>query len=84
MNECPECGSEKIVKKALLIEQGENYMERSPQIVVFEKPDAMLFRGKTRSSVRAEICGDCGFIQTYATEPRKLWTAYQTSISDIE
>ena len=84
MNECPECGSAKIVKDAEVREQGENYVSNSPTVVVFENPDALIFKGASHSTLRAEVCGECGFLQTYVTNPEALWDAYQRSVSNVE
>ena len=81
MKECPECGSRKIVKGAKL-RPGESVLKVN--VVVFEKPDALVFKSGVSSGLKAEICGDCGFLRAYAEEPRQLWSAYEQSISDVE
>lgn len=84
MNECPECGSDKIVKDAALKELGDYSAEYTLRVAVDKNPDAWIFKERARSEVRAELCGDCGFIQAYAADPHSLWTAYQISLSDVE
>ena len=84
MNECPECGSEKIVKNAVLKDIGETYAEFTLRVSVDQNPDALIFRKRVHSNVRAEVCGECGYLRPFAAEPRDLWNAYQTSISDVE
>lgn len=81
MKECPECGSDKIVRGAKL-RPGESVMKVN--VVVFENPDALLFKNAVSSRVKVSICGDCGFIRAYAEEPGQLWIAYKTSLSDVE
>ena len=81
MNECPECGSDKIIKGGKL-RPGESVLKVN--VVVFENPDALVFKSAVSSGVNATICGNCGFIRAYAEEPRQLWVTYQTSISDVE
>lgn len=34
------------------------------------------------SKVKANICGNCGDIQLVATNPQKLWDAYQISLKN--
>jgi len=85
MKECPECGSEKIVKNAILKDLGPNVgAEYTLRVCVDQKPDAFIFKQRVHSGVRAEVCGECGYLQPFATEPRDLWTAYQTSLLDVE
>lgn len=81
MKKCPECSSEKVIKNALIQDyaQGGRTM-----IVVHQKPDALILKQAVYSDTRAELCGDCGYVQKYAENPQTLWYAYQTSISDVE
>lgn len=81
MNECPECGSDKIIKGGKL-RPGEAVMKVN--VVVFENPDAFVFKGAVSSNLNATICGNCGFVRAYAEEPGQLWVAYQNIRSDVE
>lgn len=84
MKKCPECSSEKIIIGAEMREQGEDYASQSPRIVVFQDPKAFIFKKAVYSDIRVDVCGDCGLAQMYARDYRFLWSAYQTSISDVE
>ena len=84
MNECPECGSSNIVKNAVMHDRGDYNAEGVLQVAVDKDPKAWVFKDRVHSSVRAEVCGDCGFLQPYATDPEQLWSAYQQSISEVE
>lgn len=74
MKKCPECGSEKIISDAKLLERGDN---SEPIIAVEADPSAIFFKNRTISDITANVCGDCGFIRFYAKYPSNLWTAYQ-------
>ena len=84
MNECPECGSEKIVKNAVMHDRGDYNAEGVLQVAVDQNPAAWVFKERVRSDVRADVCGDCGFLQPYASDPEDLWEAYQKIRSDVE
>lgn len=84
MKVCPECSSEKVIKDALLIEAGYHHQSLALGIVVYEKPDAMLFKQAVHTSTRAEVCGDCGYIRSFSTDPKRLWFAYQSRDSVIQ
>jgi len=84
MNECPECASEKIVKNAALREYAENYAEFNLRVVLFQKPENWIFKQGVYTDIRAEVCGDCGFLQPYAADPAQLWEAYQKLQSELE
>jgi hypothetical protein len=36
------------------------------------RPDAELFRGVERTPVAARVCGGCGYVELYATDPKAL------------
>jgi predicted RNA-binding Zn-ribbon protein involved in translation (DUF1610 family) len=84
MNECPECGSDRIVKNAVMHDRGDYNAEGVLQVAVDQNPGAWVFKERVRSNLKAEVCGDCGFLQPYATDPQELWDAYQKVRSDIE
>ena len=84
MNECPECGSDRIVKSAVMHDRGDYNAEGVLQVAVDQNPSAWVFKERIRSDVRAEVCGDCGFLRQYASDPEELWNAYQKNRSDVE
>ena len=77
MRKCPECGSENIIQNAKAI-GGENFLNSTElSVVIDENPKAMLFKGTTSSEVKADVCGECGYLRFYAKTPGILWAAYQ-------
>ena len=84
MNECHDCGSEKIVKNAVMHDRGDYNADGVLQVAVDQYPAAWVFKERVRSDVRADVCGDCGFLQPYASDPEDLWDAYQKIRSDVE
>lgn len=84
MNECPECGSHKIVRDALMREIGRNDFDQTIRVVYYEKPDSWISKQPVYSTVRAEVCGDCGYLQPYAEDFKRLWFAYLAANSDVE
>ena len=83
MKNCPECNSEKIIKNVRVLDNTENYVNADLRIAVDENPDALIFKQRSYSIVKAKACGDCGFIQFYAEDPKMLWTAYQNQQNKI-
>ncbi|HNU06269.1 MAG TPA: hypothetical protein PKO33_00805 [Pyrinomonadaceae bacterium] len=73
MKKCPECGSEKIVDKAKVLDQRGTGLRVSTDVF----PDALVFKKRHHSDLIADVCGACGFTALYADEPDKLWAAYQ-------
>lgn len=80
MKKCFECDSERIIKNAKTIDMaGFAHLAAA----VDAQPDALVFKQRSESAVRAEICADCGYISIYAVNPQLLWTAYQSQKNDV-
>jgi predicted nucleic-acid-binding Zn-ribbon protein len=60
---CPKCGSQDIVANAK--PRLQEHVE-SVDLVVYDKPDALLFKGeKERYELAAWICKACGYTEWY-------------------
>jgi predicted nucleic-acid-binding Zn-ribbon protein len=46
-------------------------------VEITEKPNALFFKEHVRETLRAYICGDCGYSELYADYPKELWLSYQ-------
>ncbi|MBS1796588.1 MAG: hypothetical protein JSS81_22335 [Acidobacteria bacterium] len=77
MKKCPECNSDKIVKNVIVIDRGDHNSTHFLRVAVDEEPDALIFKHRSYSDVRAEVCAFCGYVGFYAENPQILWTAYQ-------
>ena len=73
---CLKCGSDAMVPDVRLIDRGESDMRKPAEVGLATKPDAILFKGEVRVGTAAQVCGDCGFVEVYATEPHKIWDAH--------
>ena len=83
MKNCPECSSEKIIEDVRVLDSTENYINADLRVAVYEKPDALIFKQKIDTIVKAKVCADCGFTRFYANEPKKLWFAYQNQKNNV-
>lgn len=73
---CLRCGSDAIVPDARLVDFADGNAKRTLVVGLMRKPDAMLFKDEVRVPLRAQVCGDCGFTELYATDPSALWNAH--------
>ncbi len=73
---CLKCGSDAVIPDVRLIDRREGNARMPAELGVETKPDALMFTGEVRVSTRAQVCGDCGFVEVYAADPRTLWDAY--------
>jgi predicted nucleic-acid-binding Zn-ribbon protein len=71
---CIKCGSDKIISKAGITGVGDG---GHLTVLVDEKPDAFIFKQRMRSDISAKVCGNCGFMELYADDPKLLYSAYQ-------
>jgi predicted nucleic-acid-binding Zn-ribbon protein len=84
LKSCPKCESAKIIPQVRIIDRGTYNMAGNLTVQVCENPDAMLFRYTHDGVLRAWICGDCGYVETYVDNPGELYSAYRESISKAE
>ena len=73
---CFRCGSHRVIPDVRLVDEDSRGNTTDEQALVFRKPDAWFFKQGTKSTIQARVCADCGHMETYVLEPRKLWHAY--------
>ena len=82
MKKCPECGSNKIISDLVLMDHAEGFVELELTAARYRDPNALLFKNGEKTKVRALACGECGYLQTYLADPKKLWDAIESRIGD--
>lgn len=81
MSNCLKCNSDKIIPNAMVLDTGQ-YSEGYLQIAFDESPDALVFKNRSKSSVRVSVCGDCGYLEFYAAQPNVIYQAYQNKLNN--
>jgi predicted nucleic-acid-binding Zn-ribbon protein len=71
---CPWCGSTKIIKRARVLDTGQG-AQRDLTVEIERNPNALLFRGVTRGTLRARICGRCGYTMLFSNNIPELYDA---------
>lgn len=74
---CPKCQSGKVISGARIIDQMGHTIKLG--VSVYEKPDALIFKGAHSEALRARICGACGNVEIYVDHPEELYSVYQES-----
>ena len=77
---CLRCNSENIVQR-VRVKVGVPY---GPDIggisaVIYENPDAMVFKQSHESSLYARICGECGHAELFVENPKELYEGFINS-----
>jgi predicted nucleic-acid-binding Zn-ribbon protein len=65
-NQCPKCESRKILVGARVIDKAsKGGPALDLELAVNKDPEALLFKGEQRFSIRAWACADCGYTELY-------------------
>jgi predicted nucleic-acid-binding Zn-ribbon protein len=68
-NKCPKCGSNDVIADAKAIDRVDN----GPlSVATFRSPDAVVFKGQSTTTVSACVCADCGYLELYADDPKRI------------
>lgn len=46
-------------------------------LVIYENPDALIFKGSHEGTLYARVCGECGYTELFLDNPRELYEIYQ-------
>jgi len=70
MPKCPKCASGSLMDHLRVLALGEG----SPNLAVQAcgNPEALLFKERAISPLEATVCGECGYTELYAVEPKVL------------
>ena len=77
---CSKCKSEKVVPKARVMDRGHYSGDAGNlALVVYENPDALIFKGSHKGELYARVCGDCGYTEMYLENPQELYEIYKST-----
>jgi hypothetical protein len=74
---CARCQSPKVIPDVRVVDHVQGAGKTEGSLEVYKNPRALLFTGGVSSTMRAWVCGDCGYTELYASDPEALWEAYQ-------
>ena len=74
MNTCSKCRSDKVIPDVRIIDQVGHRIRLG--VNVYEDPEALIFKGTHYSDLRSQVCGECGYVETYVENPGELYSAY--------
>lgn len=74
---CPKCGSTEIMPEVRIFARRPGNLKHDLQVQVFERPDALIFKEAHFGVLKARVCGRCGSVELYASNPQGLWAAHQ-------
>ncbi|MBP7935016.1 MAG: hypothetical protein KA354_10260 [Phycisphaerae bacterium] len=71
-NKCPKCGSNDIIADAKAIDRGEGFSEWELSVTTYANPKALIFKGRSTTTMSAYVCARCGFVELYADSPETI------------
>ena len=77
MNTCSKCRSDKVIPDVRIIDQVGHRIRLG--VNVYEHPEALIFKGTHSGALRSQVCGECGYEETYVEDPRELYAVYMES-----
>ncbi len=77
---CPKCKSEKVVPQARVMDRGHYSGDAGNlTLVVYENPEALIFKGTHEGALYARVCGECGYTELFLENPEELYEIYQNA-----
>lgn len=75
---CHKCGSRRVIPDVTIGDQGQ-YSDGNLKAHVEGRPQAFLFRNVERAVLKGNICGECGHVELYVSDPKELFEHYLDS-----
>jgi len=75
---CPKCDSDEVIRDGVVFDKDRGNTG-ALQAGFLANPNALFFKGMTNNSVRARLCGNCGFVELFVEDPKGLYAEYQRS-----
>ena len=69
---CSKCGSSLIVENVRVVDRAHADAKKDLGVEIHENPDALAFRGTHQGLLHAWVCGGCGFVELYVSNPDEL------------
>jgi rubrerythrin len=74
---CPVCNSDKLMYNLDVEDARNNDSTDAHEVSIILKPEAIFKKRLFTSTLKAHICGECGYTMLFAERPQKLYEAYQ-------
>lgn len=74
---CCKCGSPEVIPEVHILDRGDANWRHDLEVEVYEKPNALFFRGAQPGTLSASICGRCGYAELYVSNPEELLEVYR-------
>ena len=72
---CQKCGSDALITGVRVFDRGHANIKTDLTVGLHKDPDAAIFKEEVATPIYGRVCGSCGYLELYATEPAKLLAA---------
>jgi hypothetical protein len=76
IKQCPRCNSDRLIPDVRIVDRGDYNSARDLSVEVYEKPDALIFKGTHPGELKATICADCGNAELTVTNASDLYETF--------
>jgi ribosomal protein S27AE len=77
--ECPKCKSQEVLANVRINDRGYP-VDGELQIEVQARPMALVLKGRTKSILRAWLCGSCGYVELYNVNPEGFLAEHEAKL----
>jgi len=71
---CPKCGSAEVVPDVPVVSRVTPLSALQLSALAYRNPTALLFKKPVAHPLSGRVCGACGFIEFYVSDPQGLAT----------
>ncbi len=71
---CAKCGSEASIDGVRILDRygAAGQLSGDLSAAAYKDPAALFFKGEVATQIVGRVCGDCGYVEFYATDPGAL------------
>jgi hypothetical protein len=75
-NACQRCSSEDLIPQVKIVDHGYMDSKHDLGIELHGNPKALIFKDTYKGTLRATVCGNCGYVELAIENPREMWEIY--------
>ena len=74
---CQKCGSDALITGVRIFDRSgaAGQLQTDLTTGLYKDPHAVIFKEEVSTPIYGRVCGSCGYLELYATEPAKLLAA---------
>ena len=74
---CAKCGSNEVIRDGAAFLYKDGWLQGRLMAGFEANPGAAFFKGKIGNAMHAVLCGKCGYVDLFVTNPQELYAEYK-------